>query len=49
MIKDSELNPKKEAQKNEEFCSCGCVDQIDKLSTEKPLDSKKADKRNSCC
>ncbi|MFX0076675.1 MAG: hypothetical protein ACFE96_14625 [Candidatus Hermodarchaeota archaeon] len=49
MIKDSELNLKKENQKNEDFCSCGCVDQTNKLESENPLLEKENDKGNSCC
>jgi hypothetical protein len=49
MIKDSELNPEKEAQKKEEICSCTCVDQTDKLKTANPLVNKKTDEKNSCC
>lgn len=49
MIKNSKLNPEKEAQKNEDICSCTCVDQTNKLRTENPSLDKKIDKRNSCC
>jgi len=49
MIKNSKSIPEKEAQKKEDFCPCGCVDQINKLRTENPLINKKTDKRKSCC
>lgn len=49
MIKNSKLIPEKEAQKNEDICSCTCVNQTDKLSTDKSLLDKNTDKRSSCC
>jgi hypothetical protein len=49
MIKDSELNPQKHAQKKEDFCRCGCDDQKNKFRTENQLFNKKNDKKNSSC
>lgn len=49
MIKNSKLKSEKETQNQEEFCPCGCSDQINELKSENPLLSKKINRRNSCC
>ncbi|MFX0010525.1 MAG: hypothetical protein ACFE9R_09435 [Candidatus Hermodarchaeota archaeon] len=48
-MRNSKLKSEKETQNQEDFCACGCVDQINEIKQENPLFSKKVNRRNSCC
>lgn len=49
MNKNNKPITKKSTQKNEVFCPCGCITQLDKLKTGNPLTNKRINKKISCC
>lgn len=49
MKKNYEMTPEKSEQKNENFCPCSHINELDKLNNGNPLVNKKINKKNSCC